>query len=106
QPVLPPASTLPVVPNGVTPPVVTTAPGPYYTPVPAGAPYTTSPPAICPNGLPPMVPPSFPGQMSNIRQITRFLQEIRLVDGWVFDNDDPAAVEINSTEVSATSAVP
>jgi hypothetical protein len=106
QPVLPPAG-VPVIPGGVNPPVVTTTPPPYFTPAPAGVPYTTSPPAIYPNGLPPMVPPSFPtGGMSNIREVTRFLQEIRLTHEWIYDDEDPDAVEINSTEVSATFAIP
>jgi hypothetical protein len=106
QPVLPPATSMPVLPNGVNPPVVTPAPGPYYAAPPAGAPYTTSPPAIYPNGLPPIVPPDFPGGMSNIRQVTRFLQEVRLMHEWIFDGDDVNSVEINSTEVTATFAVP
>jgi hypothetical protein len=107
QPVLPPVSTVPVVPNGVNPPVVTTTPAPYYTPAPSGAPYTTSPPAIYPNGLPPIAPPSFPsGGMSNIREVTRFLQEVRLTHEWIFDDEDADALEINSTELTATFAVP
>jgi hypothetical protein len=106
QPVLPPAGTVPVIPNGVNPPVVTTTPGPYYTPGPAAAPYTNSPPAIYPNGLPPIVPPTFPGGVSNIRQVTRFLQEVRLMHEWVFDEEEADAVEINSTEATATFAVP
>jgi hypothetical protein len=53
-----------------------------------------------------MVPPTFPGGVSNIRQITRFLQEIRVVHEWVYDDDDLDAVEINSTEATATFAVP
>jgi hypothetical protein len=106
QPVLPPAGMMPVVPGGVTPPVVTTTPGPVYTPVPAGAPYTTSPPAIYPNGLPPIVAPEFPGPISNVRQITRFLQEVRLTHEWIFDSDDADALEINTTETSATFAIP
>ncbi len=105
QPVLPPASNFPVIPGGVNPPVVTTTPG-YYTPAPAGAPYTTSPPAIYPNGLPPMAAPNFGGGMSNLREVTRFLQEIRLTHEWIFDDDGADAVDINSTEVSATFAVP
>jgi hypothetical protein len=107
QPVLPPPGMVPVTPNGVNPPVVTTTPQPYFTPAPAGAPYTTSPPAIYPNGLPPMVPPSFPsGGMPNIREVTRFLQEIRLTYEWIFDNEDPDALEINTMETSATFAIP
>lgn len=106
QPILPPPGGVPIIPGGVTPPVVTTTPGPFYTPGPAATPYSTSPPAIYPNGLPPMVLPTFPGGVSNIRQVTRLLQEIRLVHEWVFDGDEPEAVEINSTEVTATFAVP
>jgi hypothetical protein len=53
-----------------------------------------------------MSPPTFPGGVSNIRQITRFLQEIRLVHEWVYDDEDADAVEINSTEATATFAVP
>jgi hypothetical protein len=97
---------MPVIPGGVTPPVITTTPGPYYTPAPAGAPYTTSPPAIYPNGLPPMVAPEYPGPISNVRQITRFLQEIRLTHEWLFDSDDVDALEINTTEVTGTFAIP
>jgi hypothetical protein len=44
--------------------------------------------------------------MSNISQITRFLQEIRLQHEWIFEDEDVDALEINSTEVSATFAVP
>jgi hypothetical protein len=53
-----------------------------------------------------MVPPAFPGRMSNIREITRFLQEVRVVHEWIFEDEDPNALEINATEVTATFAVP
>jgi hypothetical protein len=53
-----------------------------------------------------MVTPEFPGPVSNVRQITRFLQEIRLTHEWIFDSDDADALEINTTEVSGTFAIP
>jgi hypothetical protein len=105
QPVLPPASSIPVIPGGVNPPVVTTTPSPYYTPGAEVAPYTTTPPAIFPNGLPPIVPTT-PGGISNFREITRFMQEIRLTGEWIFGESDPDAVGITSSEVSATFAIP
>jgi hypothetical protein len=101
-PVLPPAGTIPVIPNGAAAPIVTPAPAPYYAP---GAPYTTSPPALYPNGLPTIAAPTFP-DMSNIKSVTRFLQEIRLQHEWIFDDVGATGVEVNSSEVSATFAVP
>lgn len=113
NPIYPPAGpSIPVSPSGVTPPVVTPPAGaPYYTPgaaPPVAAPvYSASPPALYPSGAPSILPQGgYPSGLTTVGGFTRFLQEIRLQHEWIMDNDDPDAVEINSTEVNATFAVP
>jgi hypothetical protein len=44
--------------------------------------------------------------MSNIKNVTRLLQEIRFQYEWIFDDVSPTGVEVNSSEVSATFALP
>lgn len=119
-PAIAPGTTIPTTPSwdayadpGLAPPGTTYAgppvyaPGPYAQPAPAPyyAPNTTTPGYLYPNGVPTYAGPPMANPMETINGFTRFFQEIRLEETYMYDTGD-RKVSFNDIETSATFAIP